>query len=210
MARRSSTKAEREVDGAHSLRSPVALVLLDVINEFDFPGAAALARHAVPTARRLRRLRERARSAGVPTIYVNDNFGRWRSDLRAIVAHVAEGGGAGARIAAELAPAEDDLFVLKPRNSGFHDTALETLLASLGVRTVVLAGFAGDICVLFSANDAHGRGFCLVVPGDCIASERPAQNRAALALMRKAFGADTRRSSTVDFATLRRSRPRTP
>ena len=60
---------------------------------------------------------------------------------------------------------------LKPRNSGFHDTALETLLASLGARTLILAGVAGDICVLFTANDAHGRGFRLVVPSDCVASD---------------------------------------
>ena len=69
---------------ATSGRKRDALVLIDVINDFDFPKAEALLRHALPAAERIAALKERARRARIPTIYANDNFGRWRSDFRAL------------------------------------------------------------------------------------------------------------------------------
>src|ERR1700694_1756411 len=56
-------------------RSPVALVLIDVINDFDFPDGARLLRNALPIVPRVARLKARASLAGIPAIYVNDNFG---------------------------------------------------------------------------------------------------------------------------------------
>ena len=41
-------------------------------------------------AERLAALKRRAKAAGIPVIYVNDNFGRWRSDLQALVTHCLE------------------------------------------------------------------------------------------------------------------------
>ena len=65
---------------------PVALLLVDVINPLDFPEGDQLLRYAVPAAECLAALKGRARAAGVPVIYANDYFGRWRSDLSAVVA----------------------------------------------------------------------------------------------------------------------------
>ena len=53
-----------------------ALLLIDVINDFDFPEADRLLKSARPMARNLLRLKRRAQKGGVPVIYVNDNFGR--------------------------------------------------------------------------------------------------------------------------------------
>jgi nicotinamidase-related amidase len=61
----------------------VALLLVDVINDMDFPGSEPLVRQAVPMAHRLAALKERTKQAGIPAIYINDNFGQWRSDFRA-------------------------------------------------------------------------------------------------------------------------------
>ena len=61
--------------------------MIDVINDLDFPEANQLLRYARPMARKLLRLKERAKKAGVPVIYVNDNFGRWQSDFRRQVQH---------------------------------------------------------------------------------------------------------------------------
>src|SRR2546423_14912066 len=60
-------------------KSAAALILVDVINHFDFPDAQRLLKNALPIAARLARLKERARGFGIPVIYVNDNFGPWRS-----------------------------------------------------------------------------------------------------------------------------------
>jgi nicotinamidase-related amidase len=59
-------------------------------------------------------------------------------------------------------------------------TSTATPLTSLGVETVILTGIAGNICVLFTANDAYLRDFAPVVPCDCMASKTDEENRHAL------------------------------
>ena len=66
-------------------KKKTALLLIDVINDMDFEGSDTLVRLAEPMAKKLRALKRRARAAGIPTIYINDNFGKWRSDFRATV-----------------------------------------------------------------------------------------------------------------------------
>ena len=159
-----------------------ALVLIDVINDFDFPQAEALLRHALPAAERIAMLKERARRARIPTIYANDNFGRWRSDFRQQIQHCLEEGRRGSQIVELLRPAEDDYFVLKPMHSGFFSTTLEVLLERLQVQRLVLTGFAADICVLYTANDAYMRDFEVAVPSDCVASETKRQSASRLSI----------------------------
>ena len=64
-----------------------ALLLIDVVNDLDFPGSEVLVEQAEPMALRLAALKRRASAAGIPSIYINDNFGQWRSDFRRTVAH---------------------------------------------------------------------------------------------------------------------------
>jgi nicotinamidase-related amidase len=181
---------------------PVALLLVDVINPLDFPEADQLLRHAVPAAERLAQLKRRARAAGVPVVYANDNFGRWRSDLSAVVERCSEPGCKGRTLVERLRPDEDDYFVLKPKHSAFFSTTLDTLLRYLGTRTLVLGGFAADICVLFTANDAYMRDLRLVVPSDGVASNETADRDAVLALMRRVLKAETPRADEIDVRGL--------
>lgn len=157
-----------------------ALLMIDVINDFDFPEAEALLGHAVPAARRLAALKRTFLAAGRPAIYVNDNFGRWQSTFEQQIERCMAEGCPGRLVAGLLRPGEDDYFVLKPRHSGFFCTSLDVLLDHLEVRTLVLTGFAGDICVVYTANDAYMRGYQIVVVPDCIASETEKGNDAAL------------------------------
>lgn len=171
-----------------------ALLLIDVINDLDFPEGDLLLKQALPAARRIKDLKRRAHAAGIPSIYVNDNFGRWRSDFRAQVRHCLDGGARGRPIVELLAPGDDDYFVLKPMHSGFFSTALDVLLRHLRTRTVILTGMAANICVWFTANDAYMRGLRLVVPTDCVASNTTDLTMQALAQMRLVLKADTRSS----------------
>jgi nicotinamidase-related amidase len=180
----------------------VALLLIDVINDLDFPEGDELQRHALPMAERIAALKKRAKQEGVPVIYVNDNFGRWRSDFNAQVEHCLHDKVRGKPIVDLLRPERDDYFVLKPKHSGFFSTTLDTLLEYLGTRTVVLAGLAANICVLFTANDAYMRDLHLVVPSDCVASNTEEENRYALDQMRKVLKADTRPSTELLLAML--------
>ena len=188
--------------------SPVALLIVDMINDLEFPGGDRLAEQVMPVAGRIRELRRRARALGIPTLYVNDNFGRWQSDLGAVLSHCLEDDVRGRPMVELVKPADDDYFVLKPKHSGFYSTTLDTLLAYLKASTLILTGIAGNSCVLFTANDAFMRDYHLIVPEDCVASIDPDDNAHALKQMRELLGADTTPSPDLDLALVR-SRGRT-
>src|SRR3982074_2300235 len=95
---------KNDLDGNAPDKSEIALVLIDVINDFEFEGGEELLRTALPAARHIARLKQRAQHAGVPVIYVNDNFGRWRSDFKRIVTHCLSDNVRGRPIAELLAP----------------------------------------------------------------------------------------------------------
>jgi nicotinamidase-related amidase len=180
--------------------SPVALLLIDVIHPMDFEGAGDLLSQAVAAAGRIAALRKRARDAGVAVIYVNDNFDCWHLGFHELVEKLVADDVPGRPVIESLAPEpERDFYVLKPAHSGFFRTSLEVLLARIEARTLVLTGFAGDICVLFTANDAHMRGFDVVVPADCIASRSKDDNLRALQYMARVLGADCSRSEDLDL-----------
>lgn len=191
-------------------RRGTALLLIDVINAFSFEGAEPLLRAASRAAVRIERLAMRAREEGVPIVYVNDNFGKWRSDFASIIREFAQLPAMRGAITERLRPHRGDYFVLKPQHSGFYSTPLELLLDDLGVHTLVLTGFATDLCVTFTAHDAHMRGYRLVVPSDCTAANTPAIVRSSLEHVRTALHGRTPASAAVDFAALSRGhrRPR--
>ncbi len=176
-----------------------ALILIDVINPIDFEGGERLLVNALPMAKSLVELKRRAKAAKIPVIYVNDNFGRWRSDFRSVVEECLEIGVRGKPIVELLKPENDDYFVLKPKHSAFYHTNLEILLHYLGVNTLLMTGMAGDICVLFSANDAYMRDFRLIIPSDCTASEESKQNQLVLELMCRVLKAVITFSTKITF-----------
>ena len=185
-------------------KSDVALLLIDVINDLEFDGGEKLLAHALPMADSLAKLKKRAKSAGIPAIYANDNFGRWRSDFPKLVQTCLENDVRGRPIIQKLAPEEDDYFVLKPKHSAFFQTNLDVLLKYLGAQTLILTGLAGDNCVLFSANDAYMRDFNIVVPPDCTASEDPDENRRALMHMQRVLKAAITPSNQIAFPVIGR------
>jgi nicotinamidase-related amidase len=185
-------------------KAAVALLLIDVINDLDFPEGDELLRHALPMAKAIAELKRRAKEAGVPVIYVNDNFGRWQSNLTNQVEHCLKDGVRGQSVVELLKPAEDDYFVLKPKHSGFYSTALDVLLKYLQVESVILCGIAANICVLFTANDAYMRDFHLYVPRDCVASNTEEENQLALDQMEKVLKADVRPWAELNLEFLNR------
>ena len=188
-------------------RCSVALILIDVINDMEFEGGEALLKNALPAAKRLSQLIQRARDAGVPVIYVNDNFGKWRSDFRQQLGHVLEDGVRGEPIAKLLRPEDEDYFVLKAKHSGFFHTQLDLLIDYLQVRTIVLAGFQTDICVLFTASDGYLRDLEIIVPSDCSAAASVEHHERGLEHMSRVLHAQTTPSAEIDFSDLMASSP---
>lgn len=177
-----------------------ALLLIDVINDLAFEGSEAMVEHAEPMALRLAALKRRATAAGVPAIYINDNFGQWRSDFRKTVAHCTARSSKGRLVSQRLKPTSRDYFVLKPKHSGFYGTTLDTLLESLHIRRVILTGLAGNICVLFTANDAHMRELKVFAPADCMVSNTAADNDYALRQIVTVMKGNVTASPLLSFA----------
>ncbi len=182
--------------------SDAALLLIDVINDFEFEGGGALLDLALPVGKNIARLKKAAKEAGIAAIYVNDNFGRWQSDFRKIVAHSREDSAKGKAFVELLLPEEDDYFVLKPKHSGFFSTSLELLLKHLTATNLILTGIAGNNCVLFTANDAYMRDYKLFVPADCVVSNTAEENEYALKQMQSVLKADTRMSMDLDLVEI--------
>jgi len=206
---KSRTLVNRPGRRARAVTVPVvgsALLLIDVINDLAFDGSDALVAQAAAMAVRLAALKRRATAAGVPAIYINDNFGKWRSDFRQTVAHCTARSSPGRRVSQRLRPTARDYFVLKPKHSGFFDTTLDTLLGNLRVRRVILTGIAGNICVLFTANDAYMRELKLFTPADCIVSNTAADNDYALQQMESVLKGNVAPSSQLRFRKARRRR----
>ena len=182
-------------------KSAVALLLIDVINDLEFETGARLLPYALPMARSLSALKQTAVSAGVPVIYVNDNFGRWRSDFQAQVQHCLKDNVRGQAIVELLEPSIDDYFVLKPKHSGFFSTTLDLLLRYLEVDSLIITGMVTNVCVLFTANDAYMRDFSIAVPSDCVAGPSWTEHVNALEQMRLVLKADVRPSPELLFST---------
>lgn len=174
-----------------------ALLIIDAINRFDFADGARLKAAAEKIVEPILTLRNAADAAEMPTIYVNDNFGEWHSEKTKLVERARTKGG---DIVRQLEPRECDYFIIKPQLSGFYATNLPLLLPKLGVRRLVLTGIAADMCVLFTAGDAHMRDYDLWVPEDAVASGIRAQVDAALSIMRERLGVETRPTTELDLA----------
>lgn len=175
-----------------------ALVILDLINDLDFPGAEEIAPEVLAAADAVAALRARAEAVGVPVVFVNDNFGDWTSDREQLIAHIATRSAHGRELVCRLPPRQDDYFVIKPMHSGFYATNLAVLLPRLGASRLILTGVAAEICVLFTAADAHMREYPLWVPKDCVAPARPGRKEWALEIMRDAMDAET--AATEDLS----------
>lgn len=183
--------------------SSVVLLLIDVINDFEFEDAEPLFNHALPAANRIAEFKQTCQHAGVPAIYVNDNFGKWRSDFRNLISHCLDDNTRGRPIVELLKPNDEDYFVLKPKQSGFYSTTLDLLLKHLGADTLVLCGFTGDICVMFTAMDAHLRDYHLIIPSDCVVSRDRAENATVLKYMQRVLEADVRPASEISRGLMR-------
>ena len=179
----------------------IALLLIDVISDFEFEDGDKLHKNALPAAKALAGLKERAHDAEVPVIYVNDNCGKWQEDFDHQVTEIVERSSRGRDIAEILRPDKQDYYVLKPQRSGFYETPLAVLLASMDVSDVIVTGFTTDICVLFTAHDAYMRGLSVRVPSDCTAAAKKEYHKTALALLERVAHVDIGESSDIEFSS---------
>jgi nicotinamidase-related amidase len=185
-------------------RSSVALLLVDVINDLRFPKNEKLVRECGKLGKRIAALKRRCKKAGIPTIYVNDNHGKWRSDFFEVLRHCLLPRAPGRAMVKQLVPGTSDYLVLKPKHSAFYATPLDVLLEYIGVDTVIVAGITTNACVMITASDVYVRDFRLFVPSDCVAALTDEEQRNSLKLMEANFAADTTPSEKLALEGLRK------
>lgn len=168
--------------------SKTALIIIDMINPFDFEHGKILADNTLHILEPLNELRTFFKHQRLPIIYVNDHFKLWQANLDKILHHCHNQ--LNHIILQKMKPSEEDYFLIKPKHSAFFGTALNTLLHQLHIDTLVLTGIAGNICVLFSAMDAYMREFKLIIPSNCIASVDAQDQKYALTMMKNVLKAD--------------------
>jgi nicotinamidase-related amidase len=182
---------------------PVALLLIDVLTTFQFPDGDAILEGALRMRDSLVRLKARSRAAGIPALYVNDNFGDWRSEKEVLIGRCLEA--KGAQFVRALLPDSEDYFVLKPMHSAFYMTPLEVLLQHLQVETLILTGLTSTSCVTVTAYDANMRGFDIYVPTDCSCARNAEEHSQALAQLEATAAANLRRSTSLKLPNLIRA-----
>lgn len=182
-----------------------ALLIIDVINDLEFPGGEKVLPWAQKMVERLQPVADRARSAGVPVIYVNDNFGQWRSNFGDVFDHATRTGARGADVARAMKPRPDDYFILKPKHSAFFATSLVPLLEHLGTRRILMAGIATNLCVLFSAHDAYMNEYDIAVLSDCCAAESDKDHDIALDQLQRFLHVRVCRGDEVEWTPARSS-----
>ncbi|MCT1901775.1 isochorismatase family cysteine hydrolase [Oceanobacillus sojae] len=165
-----------------------ALVFIDLINDFKFDGGDNLHASTEEMLPNLIKLREFAKEKSIPVIYVNDHYGLWQADFHKIIDYCKNE--KSEEIIEKMKPDDDDYFLIKPQHSAFFQTPLHALLTELNRSHIILAGIAGDICILFTAKDAYMYKLSLSIPKNCIASEESENNNYALYLMESVMDAD--------------------
>jgi nicotinamidase-related amidase len=170
-----------------------ALLIIDMINNFDFAYGPILSKKAVQIAVPIKKLKDHFNTMNLPVIFVNDHYNLWQADINKLLDFCRND--SSNPVFEKLLPEDHDYFLIKPKHSAFYGTALNTLLNQLKVNTLILTGIAGNICVLFTANDAYMREYQLFVPENCLASADDEDNAYALTMMRNVLKAKTEPSN---------------
>ncbi|MGW2642071.1 isochorismatase family cysteine hydrolase [Streptomyces sp. NPDC001348] len=164
-----------------------ALIVIDMINTYDHPDVDLLLPSVTEVVPRVVSLLERARESDAPVIYVNDNFGEWRSHHGELLEKALAG--PHASLVEPLRPDGSSLFIVKARHSIFYETPLGYLLSQQGIDHLVLCGQVTEQCVLYSALDAHIRHLDVTVPRDAVAHIHRDLANAALSMMERNMSA---------------------
>jgi nicotinamidase-related amidase len=104
-----------------------------------------------------------------------DGFGFARNTMVAMrMTGDTDGSGGHGPVMPEIAPQPQDVVFRREQGlTGFYATGLDPYLRNTGVNTVIVTGVSLNIAVLGTAIEAMNRGYTVIVPDDCVASDPP-------------------------------------
>jgi len=157
------------VDSVELPARETAVIVVDMQNDFVKPEGKLFVPTAPATIEPIRRLLDRARTAGAKVIYTQDTHYDWDPEYEIWGEHVKYGTW-GWQIIDELKPQPGDIVVQKTRYDGFYGTPMDDLLRINGIKNTVIVGTVANICVLHTAASAALRWYKVVVPVDGISA----------------------------------------
>ena len=150
------------------------------------------------------RVRDAARSGGVPVIYTNVvyqkqalNGGRFYQKARPL-RHFLEGSPLGAWPAG-LDVSDDELVVSKQYPSAFFGTSLASTLTTWGIDTLVITGLTTSGCVRASCLDACCHGFIPIVVREACGDRHEGPHEANLFDMNAKYADVVKTSEVLGF-----------
>ena len=204
---------EEKVDPRHA-----ALIVIDVQNDFCAPGGmmdneGLDVSSAQAMGDRMPGLIDAARRAGSTVVFVRNVYSSsgnsYLSDVWLEQAtrrrgesytkrDVCAAGSWEGDFYGEISPLPDETIITKHRYSGFHNTDLQTVLRANGIRTVVLAGVATNVCVETTAREAFVRDYYVILLDDGTATYTDADHAATLSIIDRNFGQVATIAEVVD------------
>lgn len=184
-----------KLNGGENMRSKTALLIIDMINPFDFEGGEQLLVHTKSMLPSLLKLKEQAKKLQLPILYINDHYYLRQNNIDELIEIGKQG--KGATIIEQIIPEKEDFVLLKSKHSAFFGTQLRTQLTEQGIQNLIITGIAGDMCILFTAIDAYMRNYSLWVPSNCIASETQERKNLAIDLMHSSLSISTTSSKQL-------------
>ena len=165
-----------------------ALIVVDMLNSYEHEDADALTKSVERVVEPLSELIARADGDDVEIVYVNDNYGDWKSSQEDLTRQAMDG--ARRDLVEPLLPPDSADFVVKARHTIFYMTPLEYLLGQKEIDRLILTGQVTEQCILYSALDAYVRHFEVSIPRDGVAHIHENLSEAALEMMERNMGAE--------------------
>jgi nicotinamidase-related amidase len=176
-----------------------ALVVIDLANDFVFPGGVIAdaggpeyQRRAQSILPALGRLIEAARAAGVTVVYTTDAHQPGDSELEKWPPHSMKGTPQAAIVPA-LAPKPGDLVIEKRTYSPFVSSDVDAELRARGIRRLYITGLHTDCCARHTSGDAFQRGYDLVWIVDAMQAFTDEAHRQGLEYFKAWYATDASR-----------------
>lgn len=156
------------------------LLIVDMITAWDYPGAEEVAENAGGAVSAIAHLKQ-IMGGEAMIAYANDLEDSFHGSRDAAVTIAMQG--ERPDLVGPILPDNADSFIHKGQHSAFYGTPLAHLLKVSGVENIVLTGQVTEQCILYTAIDAHVRGYEITVPVDAVVSRSAHLGAAALEMI---------------------------
>ncbi len=158
-----------------------AVLVIDMVKDFTDPAGKVPHQGAADIVPAVDAFVQAARGRGAIIIWVIDSHRPGKPDWE--LDHVRDhctAGTPGVELAPPLEPAAPDYMITKRRYSAFVGTDLDLILRDNHVDTVFLTGTKTNVCIRATAQDAFENNYAVIVPRECVSTNKPHLHQANL------------------------------